>query len=136
MPAQQRAQRTFNLTITAEDSSEEPLTGLRIELKNGKRAFDPKFTDGDGEAMFEGLVPAAYKIFANGEDTGEEVDIDRRNEELLLVYDGDYEPATKVSDEEDESASAVADEEEGDDDPIVGDEDLDTDKREEELDFD
>jgi len=135
MRAEQRArQRTFSLTIQAEDSSEDPLTGLRIELRRGKQALDPKFTDEDGEVVFEGLVPAAYKVFANGDDTGEEVDIDRRNEELLVVYDGEYEPATKVSDDE-ETTIVNDDEDEGDDDPIVGDEDLDTDKRDEELDF-
>lgn len=129
-------QRTFNLTITAEDSGDQPLAGLRIQLKRGSQTVAESKTDHDGEAVFENLAPGSYKIFANGEDTGEEADIERKNEDMLVTYDGDYDPdePDEESDQTSETRARGRDDEEDEErDPDV--EPLNEDADDDELNF-
>lgn len=129
-------QRTFTLSIQAEDSGDQPLAGLRIDLRQRGRVVAESKTDPDGEVVFENLAPGSYKIFANGEDTGEEADIERKNEDMLVTYDGDYDP-DEPDEESDQTSETRArgrdDEEDEEGDPDV--EPLNEDADDDELNF-
>lgn len=104
------------LMVRVNDTSEDPIDHIRVQLMDGFENVARGVTDEDGEVVFRGLErDLIVSIWVNDVNVGTEIELKKTSAEIAVEYDGEYEPADDEpeetdEDEEDEDLDSTADE--------------------------
>jgi hypothetical protein len=96
------------LEVTVHDADGQPRRRLRVQLSSGRTDLGEILTDDDGVVEFPDLsLGEKYFVRVNGDESYEELVMERAKESLEIEYDGE---AVRSTDDEDEDTDAEDDE--------------------------
>jgi hypothetical protein len=99
------------LMVRVNDTSEDPIDRIQVQLRDGLESIATGVTDGDGEVFFRGLErDMTVSIWVNDENTGVEIELKKASDEITVEYEGEYEPVEDEGDEDEDADSSDSEE--------------------------